>query len=126
MVALLRYIYGLNYEEYFSHRPDRLEPHAKVYVVVEKYQLQGLKLAVSSIMKRMIDSEIDLGANDAVASIVDFVSALRTVVTGVATDSDHLRRIVVDHNHVVKMRTKICPRLCSSEENNEAVSGVQS
>ena len=96
MVALLRYIYGLSYNGRFSNRPDRLQPHAKVYVVAEKYQLQGLKLAVSDNMERIIDSGMDLAVNDAGVSIDDFVSALRTVVTGITTDNDHVWEMMVE------------------------------
>lgn len=73
MVALLRYIYGLPYDECFSDRPHMIRSHVKVYVVAEKYQMQGLKLAIGKNLKRKVQTEMDLGKENADLSIADFI-----------------------------------------------------
>jgi hypothetical protein len=37
MVALLRYIYGIRYDEFFEDL--RLRPYAMTYIVADKYQV---------------------------------------------------------------------------------------
>ena len=96
MVALLRYIYGLPYAACFSGRPDRLYPHAKVYVVAEKYQIQGFKLAVSRSVKRKLHSEMNLGKENADGSIVNFMDTFQAVVKGIAARDNQLRKMMVD------------------------------
>jgi len=96
MVALLRYIYGLPFDEPFAGRRHLLQPHAKVYVVAEKYQIQGLKFAVYKSLKRMLQSETDLWKENADGSIVDFMDAFQAVDTGTAARNDQLRKMMVD------------------------------
>lgn len=50
-----------------------IRSHAKVYVVAEKYQMQGLKLAVGKNLKRKVQTELDLGKENADLSIADFI-----------------------------------------------------
>lgn len=60
MVALLRYLYDLPYDEAFGDQRQLLQPYAEAYVVAEKYQAQGLNVVISEKLKHMIHSERDL------------------------------------------------------------------
>lgn len=57
MIVLLRFIYGLPYNECFEDKPGALQPYAKVYVVAEKYQINGLKLVISKDMERITSTK---------------------------------------------------------------------
>lgn len=85
MVALLRYLYDLPYEEAFGDQSKFLQPYAETYVVAEKYQVRGLKIAISEQLRHMIHSERDLRKEywDRENEDVDeFIEALETIVTG--------------------------------------------
>lgn len=88
MLALLRYIYDLPFFQTPEDKSDRLLPHARVYVVADKYQVSGLKLAVRDNMESIIESH-DITC--------DFVDALKTIVTGTAPhDNNHAHKLMVD------------------------------
>lgn len=94
MVAVLRYIYGLPYYERFGDQSDQLQPHAEAYVVAEKYQVEGLKLAISKKLRHMIHSERDLrkeGTEEADNERAEFIDA------GIpAHDNNHGRKVMVE------------------------------
>jgi hypothetical protein len=97
MVALLRYIYDLPYDDDFELR---LKPYAMVYVVADKYQVNGLKLAVSDEMKRIAvclhPSQLSSLTLDEDVAISDFLDALRIVVTCTTTHDQLARRFMVE------------------------------
>ena len=92
MVALLRFMYGLTYDACWFDPPSALPSHAKVYVVAEKYQIHGLKAAVKNNMKDSILYHM-LSPMD---WLHDFIDAVQTIVTGIASDNDQLRRSMVE------------------------------
>jgi hypothetical protein len=94
MVALLRYIYDLPYDEIFGDRRALLQPHAMVYVVAEMYQIEGPKLAVSHKMERLIHEAFRDGTSK--FTIHDFLDALRTIVTGTSTSDQLARKVMVE------------------------------
>ncbi|GAB7324720.1 hypothetical protein MBLNU13_g08579t1 [Cladosporium sp. NU13] len=100
MVAVLRYIYGLPYYERFGDQSDQLQPHAEAYVVAEKYQVEGLKLAISKKLRHMIHSERDLrkeGTEEADNERAEFIDALKIIVAGTpAHDNNHGRKVMVE------------------------------
>jgi hypothetical protein len=86
MVALLRHIYELPYDTMLKDQCDRLQPHAMVYVVAEKYQVDGLKRAISQRMNSIIESHLD---------IRDFVKAYRTIAESTTRHDAHARKMMV-------------------------------
>jgi hypothetical protein len=94
MVALLRYIYDLPYDEIFGDRRTLLQPNAMVYVVAEKYQIEGLKLAVSRKMERLIQDA--LGDSTSKSGTEDFLDALRIIVTGTHPSDQLARKVMVE------------------------------
>jgi hypothetical protein len=94
MVALLRYMYNIPYDDGFEEL--RLKPYAMAYVVADKYQVRGLKLAICDRMKRIAGPSMDLGAKDSESSIRDFLDALAVVVTGTTTHDKLARNVMVE------------------------------
>jgi hypothetical protein len=96
MAALLRHIYDLPYDELFADRRSLLRPHALAYIAADKYQVAGLKLAVSKNMKCIIDSYKYLGRDYARPTIDDFLEALRIIVIGTTTQDQLARKVMVE------------------------------
>lgn len=99
MVALLRYIYGLPYDECFGDQRKMLQPHAEAYVAAEKYQVQGLKFAISDNLKHMIHFEKDLRKewwDRENREIDEFIEALKIIVAGTPVHDNHARKVMVE------------------------------
>jgi hypothetical protein len=96
MVALLRHIYDLPYDELLAHHGSLLRPHAMVYVVADKYQIKGLQVAVNNKMKRIIKSYKDLKQKTAGPIIDDFLEALRIIITGTTVNDELARKVMVE------------------------------
>jgi hypothetical protein len=103
MVALLRHIYDLPYNGLLAHHGSLLRPHAMVYVVADKYQINGLQVAVSNKIKGIINSYKDLKPRTAGPTIDDFLEALRIIVTG-TTANDQLARKVMVEGCIINLR----------------------
>jgi hypothetical protein len=96
MVALLPYIYRIPYDDDFEN--FRLRPYAMAYIVADKYQVQGLKLAVSEDMKRIIGimSSMHPRQEDSRDTVRDFLDALRIVVKRTTTRDRLARKVIVE------------------------------
>lgn len=94
MLALLRFIYDLPYDE--DSEDARLRPYAMTYVVADEYQVKGLRLATSNKMKHIVDSPTLLEGDDSEASIHDFLDALTIIVTSTTTQDKHARKVMVE------------------------------
>lgn len=96
----LRYIYGLPYHECSGDQREQLQPHAKAYVVAERYQVEGLKLAKSKNLRHVIHSERDLrkrGTEEADHERAEFMDALKISIAGTrAHDNNHGRKVMVE------------------------------
>ena len=103
MVALLRYIYGLPYGELLTDGDTLLRSYAVIYIVADKYQVKGLKLAVSNSMKREISSWDIFGNHNLESFTRDSLEALSIVING-TTFSDQLARKVMVEGCVMNMR----------------------
>ena len=73
MIALLRHIYHLPYYEFLANEASLLRPHAMVYIVADKYQVESLKLAASINMEGIIDAHKHLRGDAARPFIDDFL-----------------------------------------------------
>lgn len=98
MVALLRFIYDLPFEgnakiDITSNEDELLLPYTQVYIAADKYQVEGLKLAVSNTMKRIIDTEMDFDEDPCVD---DFLETLRVIVTHTTPQDQLARKVVVE------------------------------
>lgn len=95
MFGLLRYIYDLPYYSGSScdddERWNSLVPHAELYVVAEKYQIQGIQCEICSRLRNRIENSL---ADGEFPNVDDFIQALRKVVTQ-ASDGNLLRRLMV-------------------------------
>jgi hypothetical protein len=106
MVELLRYVYDLPYDVTFDDQDTQLKPLTMVYVVADKYQVDGLKREVSKRMKSIIESHLD---------VRDFVNALRTIATGTTPYDTCARKMMVDvcitNLHHLHRKTEFISRL---------------
>ena len=83
MMAMLRHIYGLRYDELPRGGTYLLSQHASTFVVAEKYQILGLQSDICSNIQSMLDSHI--------YPLEDFLKAARTVFT--LTTSNSIARV---------------------------------
>lgn len=79
MTALVRYLYDLPYADDTEGWCTRLQPHALVYVVADKYQIESLKTEVCDNMKAIIGDRLNLERS--ASDRVDFLGAVRTMVS---------------------------------------------
>lgn len=105
MVVLLRYLYGLPYGEDDTKQWARiLKPHAEIYAVADKYQIEPLKSHVYKKMQKIIISNQYLqtrliGSSCITAQLVnkvDFVHALQIIYTGTTTDDTQARILMIE------------------------------
>lgn len=88
MMAMFRFIYGLPYpgEEAYWHDNQSVAPHARVYVVAEKYQVTELKNAVMDVLLSIL-------LNDKVEE--DPASALHTNFSATLDTDNEARPLLV-------------------------------
>ena len=99
MVALFRYLYDLPYEEAFGDQRTFLQPYAEAYVVAEKYQAEGLKIAISEKLRHMIHTERDLRKeywSRENHEVDEFIEALETIVAGTPVHDKYARKVMVE------------------------------
>jgi len=92
MLALLRYIYDMNYD-YDGHNwwIDTLTPHAKVFATAEKYSMDGLQSEVCCKMEALLDKRyIHVGARN----MGEFIQTLRIIMTRTSR-TNGLRELMV-------------------------------
>jgi hypothetical protein len=91
MIALLRSLYSLSYTKDVTKQwATSLRPHAMVFVVAEKYQIETLREEVCLQMRRIINSAgyLELERNPKhplggrLKNTSDYVGALRTILAG--------------------------------------------
>lgn len=97
MVALLRFMYDLPFDDEFDKRCN-LQAYAKVYIAADKYQVQGLKRSITDKMKHSIGKKTTsrsflytVGGN-----VEDFLAALRTIIIGTTTHDVLAREAMVE------------------------------
>jgi hypothetical protein len=95
MMALFRYVYDISYDDLIEDWV--LDFHAKVYVVVEKYQIKGLHEKATENMKAMLWNATNwsllvVEENDA----TDFMAAVKTVLTQTPAQDNMLRAALVE------------------------------
>lgn len=95
MMAVLRHMYELPFVD--CHGDDCvLQDYAKIYIAADKYQVNGLKLAISDKMKHIVETETCRFTNRRSDSgFFDFVYALKTIVKGTTTGDLHAREVMV-------------------------------
>ena len=103
MLALLRFLYGLPYDaEAKSKWLTSLQPHAEVYVVADKYQIEPLKETVAENMRKIITAKAYthkmgfLRYCDSFKNSDDFFGALHIILEVTTTQDIHSRKVLVD------------------------------
>ena len=103
MFALLRFLYDLPYaEDATDEWVTSLEPHALVYVVADKYQLEPLQEAVAENMRAIITSKAYthkmgyLRWCDSFESASDFFGALKTMLEVTTKRDTGARKVLMD------------------------------
>lgn len=105
MMALFRYVYDISYDDLIDDWV--LQFHANVYVVAEKYQVQGLREKATDKMKGMLWNATNWSLlateeNDA----TDFLATVKIVFTQTPTQDNMLRAALVEfsvsHIHDLK------------------------
>lgn len=95
MVGLLRHLYDLCYGASSQlddeKRWDSLMPHAEVFVVAEKYQMECLQNEVCSNMRTRLEYSFQ---NGQFSNLDDFLQALRNIVSH-TSDNSYARRLMV-------------------------------
>ncbi|GAB7324721.1 hypothetical protein MBLNU13_g08580t1 [Cladosporium sp. NU13] len=101
--ALLRFLYGLPYDaEANSKWLTSLTPHAQVYVVADKYQLEPLKEAIAENMRKVITARAYthkmgfLRYCDSFKNYDDFFGALQIILEITTTRDTYARKVLVD------------------------------
>jgi hypothetical protein len=79
VMAMLRHIYGLTYDEHTPGGCCLLSQHASVFVVAEKYQIPGLQSDACRKIQNLLNSHI--------YPIEDFLKAIRTIFSSTVPDS---------------------------------------
>lgn len=102
MLALLRFLYDLPYNaEANSKWVSSLQPHASVYVVADKYQLDSLKEAVANNMQKILTSKTytnNLGHLrwcDSFKNAGDFFGTLNTILEVTTTQDTQAREVLI-------------------------------
>jgi hypothetical protein len=95
MMALFRYVYDIPYDDLIDEWV--LQFHAKVYVVAEKYQIQGLHEKATENMKEYLWNATNwsllvVEENDA----TDFIATVRIILTGTPPQDNMLREALVE------------------------------
>jgi len=80
MMVLLRYIYGLPYNQVVNENSHLLQHHALVGVAAARYQIHGLQKEACEAMRAIIDSPA--------RRFQDFFTALRIVFDPMMQDSE--------------------------------------
>jgi hypothetical protein len=110
MVSLFRSLYSLSYTEDATKQwATSLRPHAMVFVVAEKYQIEALKEETGLQMRRIISSAgyLELERNPKhplggrLRNTSDYVGALRTILAGTppqhpTTGETDWRKLLID------------------------------
>lgn len=102
MMALLRFLYGLPYDAEANRKWGiSLQPHASVYVVADKYQLDPLKEAVAKNMQKIITSKTYTHKSgylrwcDSFKNAGDFFGALNTILEVTTTQDTQARKVLI-------------------------------
>lgn len=104
-MALLRFLYDLPYSIDDTERWTKtLKPHAAIYVVADKYQIEPLQSHVYEEMQKIARSseylKIEAIDEDVTAyrltNKVDFVDALRTIYAGTPAKDSRGRKLMID------------------------------
>jgi len=87
---MLRFLYGLPYEADEAHWHDgkTMLPHAKVYIVAEKYGLENLKAQIHKNMVKLIQFSGDKP---------DLIETVREIVTQTLDTNTMARKLLIDH-----------------------------
>jgi hypothetical protein len=87
---MLRFLYGLPYEADEAHWHDgkTMLPHAKVYVVAEKYESENLKAQVHKNMVKLIQFSGDKP---------DLIETVREIITQTPDTDTMARKLLIDH-----------------------------
>lgn len=113
MVALLRYIYDLPYDEALENRDTHLQPHALVAVVAGKYHIEALQQDVCRKMQVII-SRMKLEDQSLDYDLCDFEKTLRLAITSTGTNS-RVRKLMVEtcvlNIHLLRARAEFCSLL---------------
>lgn len=90
MLAMLRFLYGLPYDEGISSAYDgkALLQHAQVYVVAEKYGVENMK----PLIYDNISSLLEYGGDK-----TDLVEAVETIIENTPDTDDMVRTLLLDH-----------------------------
>jgi hypothetical protein len=90
VLAILRFLYGLPYEAEEAHWHDgkTMLPHAKVYTLAEKYELENLKAQVHRNMAKLIQFSGDKP---------DLIETVREIITKSPDTDTMARKLLIDH-----------------------------
>lgn len=103
MLALLRFLYDLPYDAEANGKwADSLQPHASVYVVADKYQLESLKAAIAENVRKIITTKAYTQKTgylrwcESFKNSDDFFGALHIILDITTTQDTHARKVLVD------------------------------
>ena len=90
VLAMLRFLYGLPYEADETHWHDgkTMLPHAQVYTVAEKYELENLKVQVHKNMVKLIQFSGDKP---------DLIETIREIIYQTPDTDTMARKLLIDH-----------------------------
>jgi hypothetical protein len=93
MLAMIRFLYGLPYEadEPHWHDDKTMLPHAQVYTVAEKYELENLKVQVHKNMVKLIRVSGDKPDQ------TDLIETIRQIIETTPDTDTMARSLVIDH-----------------------------
>lgn len=105
MYALLGFLYDLPYTQDATKQwTTSLPPHAEIYLVADKYQIESLLSATCDKMRNITSSEayleLESSDDDKYLDILehkgDFVQALRMIMAGTTTHDARGRKMMLD------------------------------
>ena len=90
VLAMLRFLYDLPYEADETHWHDgkTMLPHAEVYTVAEKYELEHLKAEVHKNMVKLIQFSGDKP---------DLIETIREIIDRTPDTDTMARKLLIDH-----------------------------
>lgn len=107
-----------------------LVAHANIYIVADKYQVYGLKRAVTKKMKDLVDNHMDFSSLCVEPGIGGFIRALRVIITNTTANDDLARKVMVEacvrNLNYLHQEPQLQSLLMESAELGAAIIGHQS
>jgi hypothetical protein len=95
MMAMFRYIYDVQYYDLWKDRNVKLQTLAKIYLVADKYEVDGLPESVVDWMESELKLHTELEIQYAKPNPEDFLAATNMIFNGAVKQGDICRQLLI-------------------------------